>query len=83
MTPKVSHLLHLLQPLGQAQKPLAHLPQSGQYGAQLGLSFLQTTLVDPPLSLSSVQGSVLDLRYTPWDYSLSAGQHRGEQRLAI
>ena len=57
--------------------------QSGQCGAQLGLSFLQTTLVGPPLSLSSVQGSIFDLRYTPWDYSLSAGQHRGEQRLAI
>lgn len=83
MTSDVCHLLHVLQPLGQAQEPLAHLPQSGQRGPQLGLSFLQTALVGPPLSLSGVQCSVFDLRYTPGDYSLSAGQHRGEQRLAV
>lgn len=83
MTSDVCHLLHLLQPLRQGQKPLAHLPQPGQCGAQLGLRLLQTALVGPPLSLSGVERSVLDLRYTPGDYSLSACQHRREQRLAI
>lgn len=83
MTSDVCHLLHLLQPLGQAQEPLAHLAQSGQCGVQLGMRLLQAALVGPPLSLSGVESSVLNLRYTPGDYSLSAGQHRGEQRLAI
>lgn len=83
MTSDVCHLLHLLQPLGQAQEPLGHLPQSGQCGAQLVLCFLQAALVGPPLSLSGVERSVLDLRYAPGDYSLSASQHRGEQRLAV
>lgn len=83
VTSDVCHLHHLLQPLGQAQEPLAHLPQSAQCGAQLSLCLLQAALVGSPLPLSGVQCSVLNLRYTPGYHSLSAGQHRGEQRLAI
>lgn len=75
--------LHLLQPLGQVQEPLAHLPESGQCRAQLVLSLAQTVPVGPPLPLSSVQGSVFDLRDTPGDNSLPAAQHRGEQRMAL
>ncbi|TNN68508.1 hypothetical protein EYF80_021293 [Liparis tanakae] len=36
--------IQILHPLGQAQEPLAYLPQSGQCGAQLGLSLPQTAL---------------------------------------
>lgn len=83
MASDVCRLLHLLQPLRQAQEPLAHLPQPGEGGAQLGLRLLQTALVGPPLPLSRVQRPVLDLGDAPGDHSLSAGQHRGEQRLAV
>lgn len=83
MMSDICQLLHLLQPLCQAQEPLTHLLQSGQRGAKLGLHLFQAALVGPPFPLGSVKRSVLNLRYTPWDYFLPAGQHRGEQRLAI
>lgn len=50
----VCQLLHLLQPLGQAQEPLADLLQSAQGDVQLGLRLLKAALVGPPLVLSSV-----------------------------
>lgn len=50
----VCQLLHLLQPLGQAEEPLADLLQPAQRGVQLGLRLLQTALVGPPLVLGRV-----------------------------
>lgn len=83
VSPDVGQLLHLLQPLGQAQEPLADLLQPAQRGVQLGLRLLQTALVGPPLVLGRVQRSVLDLRDAPGDHFLSAGQHGGEQGLTV
>lgn len=83
MSSDVCQLLHLLQPLGQAQEALAHLLQPAQCDVQLALRLPQAALVGPPLVLSRVQRSVLDLRDAPRDDFLSAGQHGGKQRLTI
>lgn len=75
--------LHLLQPLGQAEEPLADLPQPGQGGAQMRPRVLQAPPEGPPVPLGRVQGPVLDLRRAPGDDLVPAGQHGGEEGLAL
>ena len=83
VAPEVGPALHLLQPLGEALEPLADLSQPGQGGAQVGSRLLQPPLEGPPVPLGRVQGPVLDLGGPPGDDLVPAGQHGGEERLAL
>ena len=80
---QLSFGLHTPQPAVQSLELLLHLPQLGQGTVELGPGVPQPALVQPPLLLGHLQGSLLHLGQPPRSDQLPAHQEVVEQGLAL